>query len=102
MIKPFLILAGVVAVCAVAGAAQAGAIDKACQKSERPGNRALCGCIQQVADMTLSGNDQRRAAGFFKEPDKAQQVRQSDHSSDESFWLRYKAFAETAEALCAR
>lgn len=85
-----------------APAVQAGAIDRACESAGRTGDRALCGCIQQVADMTLSGADQRRAAAFFKEPDKAQQVRQSDRASDESFWRRYKDFAATAEALCTR
>ena len=82
--------------------ASAGAIDSACMKAGRTGDRALCGCIQKVADMTLSGSDQRRAAAFFKEPDEAQKVRQSDRSSDESFWLRYKDFAQAAEALCNR
>ncbi|MEZ5686973.1 MAG: hypothetical protein R3D78_14315 [Paracoccaceae bacterium] len=86
---------------AVSGA-HAGAIDRACEKAGRSADRALCGCIQQVADMTLSGADQRRAAEFFKEPDKAQQVRQSDRASDESFWRRYKEFAAAAEGLCAR
>ena len=82
--------------------ATAGAIDKACLKGGRAnGNRALCGCIQQVADMTLSRTDQRKAAAFFKDPHKAQDVRQSSRSSDEAFWQRYKNFAVTAEAYCA-
>jgi hypothetical protein len=81
--------------------ATAGAIDKACLKGGRAnGNRALCGCIQQVADTTLSRSDQRKAAVFFKDPHKAQDVRQSSRSSDEAFWLRYKNFAVTAEAYC--
>ncbi|MDF1620937.1 hypothetical protein [Pseudothioclava nitratireducens] len=87
---------------ATAGVASAGAIDRACAKAGRAESRALCGCIQQVADMTLSGSDQRRAAEFFKDPHKAQEVRQSDRASDESFWKRYKNFAATAESLCAR
>ncbi|MBK5947657.1 hypothetical protein CCR83_14680 [Rhodobacter veldkampii DSM 11550] len=80
--------------------ALAGPVDGACMRSDRGGNRGLCGCIQQVADMTLSRSDQRRAAGFFKNPDEAQKVRQSDRASDEAFWLRYKNFAATAEAYC--
>ena len=81
--------------------ASAGAIDNACVKAGRAGaNRALCGCIQQVADMKLTRSDQRRAAQFFKDPHKAQEVRQSDRKSDEDFWLRYKEFAATAEAYC--
>ena len=94
------------AVCAgilfSATAASAGPIDRACIKAGRTQSRALCGCIQQVADKTLSSADQRRAAAFFKDPHKAQEVRQSDRRSDESFWQRYKNFAATAEGLCAR
>ncbi len=79
----------------------AGPIDNACLNAGRSAaNRQLCGCIQQVADMTLSRADQRRASGFFKDPHKAQEVRQSDRKSDEDFWLRYKSFASTAEAYC--
>lgn len=79
----------------------AGPIDSACLKSGRNANRALCGCIQQVADQTLSRTDQRKAAKFFKDPHKAQEVRQSDRASDEAFWRRYKNFGATAEAYCA-
>jgi hypothetical protein len=51
--------------------AVAGPIERACMASDRGGNRSLCGCIQQAADMTLSGGDQRRAAKFFKDPEAA-------------------------------
>ncbi len=84
-----------------AGTAQAGPIGNACMKAQNATN-AVCGCIDQVADQTMSRSDQRRAAGFFKDPDKAQQVRMSDRPSDEDFWLRYKNFATTAEGYCAR
>jgi hypothetical protein len=82
--------------------AAAGPIEKACLNSDRRGaNRTVCDCIQQVADMTLRGADQRRAAKFFSNPDQAQQVRMSDSDSDNAFWDRYKAFGENASALCA-
>jgi len=42
--------------------AAAGPIERACMASDRGASRALCGCIQQAADMTLSGGDQKRAA----------------------------------------
>ncbi|MFV0384016.1 MAG: hypothetical protein ACK5L9_16405, partial [Paracoccus sp. (in: a-proteobacteria)] len=58
------------------------------------------GCIQQVANQTLSRSDQRRAASFFKEPHKAQEVRMSRTSADNAFWARYKQFASSAEAYC--
>ncbi|SFK03558.1 hypothetical protein [Celeribacter neptunius] len=81
--------------------AQAGAIERACMSSDRAANnRALCGCIQDVADLTLSNSDQRQAAKFFKDPQKAQDIRQSDNRSHESFWKRYKAFGATAAQYC--
>ncbi len=82
--------------------AQAGAIERACNKSDRDAaNSSVCSCIQQVADQSLSSSDQRRAAGFFNNPDKAQDVRLSDTSRDDAFWERYTAFGAQAEAYCA-
>ena len=79
----------------------AGTIERACLGSDRPGaSRALCGCIQDAADLTLSNSDQRRAAGFFRDPHSAQEVRTSDRGSDEAFWLRYREFGSTAESFC--
>ena len=96
----FTILA---AACLAMGATQAsaGPIDGACMGAGRNGaNGALCECIQQVADMTLSRSDQRRAAKLFKDPEKAQEVRMSDRKADEAFWDRYKNFAAAAEGYC--
>jgi len=92
----------VIAFLAMGSAALAGPVDSACMRAGRTADRALCGCIQQVADMTLTNADQRRAAAFFQDPDKAQEVRMSDRASDEDFWNRYKSFAQNAESLCAR
>ena len=81
--------------------AVAGPVDSACMRSDRSASsRQLCGCIQQVADMTLSRADQRRAAKFFSDADEAQQVRMSKSNADNAFWARYKAFAGAAEAYC--
>ncbi|PZX12603.1 hypothetical protein [Celeribacter halophilus] len=81
--------------------ASAGAIERACLASDRAANnRSLCGCIQQAADLTLSNKDQRQAAKFFKNPQKAQDIRQSDNASHEAFWKRYKTFGETAAQYC--
>ena len=83
--------------------AVAGPVDSACMRSERAaGNGQLCGCIQQVADMTLRGSDQRRAAKLMKDPDLAHEVWVSKRGSDDAFWERYKAFGQQAEAYCAR
>ncbi|MEX5727490.1 hypothetical protein Ga0609869_000843 [Rhodovulum iodosum] len=82
-------------------AAQAGPIERACLQSDRSnGSRSLCGCIQDAANLTLTGADQRFAAKFFRDPHQAQVVRQSDNTSHEAFWQRYKRFGTTAEAFC--
>ena len=81
--------------------AVAGPIDSACVRSDRSASRQLCGCIQQVADMTLSGGDQRRAARFFKDPEAAHATWTSQSRSDDAFWDRYKSFGQTAQAYCA-
>ena len=81
--------------------AMAGPIDNACVRFER-GARSpqLCGCVQQVADQTLSRSDQRTAARFFSAPHKAQVVRMSKRDADNAFWARYKNFAGAAERYC--
>lgn len=101
----YLILAATVAFAGLGlatGAEARGTVEKACLRSERSASAALCNCIQQVADMTLSRSDQRRAAGFFQNPDDAQQVRASKKSSDNEFWARYRNFGAAAESYCAR
>jgi hypothetical protein len=85
----------------LSGAAFAGPIERACMASDRGGSRSLCGCIQQAADQTLSGGDQRRAAKFFKDPEAAHSTWVSQSASDDAFWERYKSFGQTAEATCA-
>ncbi len=82
-------------------AVQAGPITNACLRSDRDAaNRQLCACIQRVANQTLNGGDQRQVAAFFKDPDKAQNVRMSQSDRDDAFWDRYKAFSEAAAASC--
>ena len=102
MKKPiFLATAVALAIPLFITAASAGPIESACNRSDRKAaNPGLCGCIQQVADMTLRGSDQRRAASFFKDPDKANTVWLSKSKSDDDFWERYKAFGAQAEAYC--
>jgi hypothetical protein len=90
-----------VAVPVFSSFASAGPIEGACNRSHRKASsRQLCGCIQQVADQTLRGSDQRRAASFFKDPEKANKTWQSKSNADDAFWDRYKAFGEQAEAYC--
>lgn len=102
MKKSLVLALAATTVLAAAAPSFAGAIESACLRSDRKAaNRALCGCIQQVADMTLRGSDQRRVVSFFKDPEKAQKVKMSKSTSDDAFWERYKAFGEQAEAYCA-
>lgn len=87
---------------AIPSLAAAGPIERACLRSDRDAaNRAVCSCIQQVADMTLRGPDQRRAAKFFADPERAHETWMSQRASDDAFWERYKNFGATAEAYCA-
>ncbi|UOA25843.1 hypothetical protein [Pseudosulfitobacter sp. DSM 107133] len=79
-----------------------GPIAKACQASGRKqADRARCGCVQAVADMSLSASDQRRAVGFFSDPHSAQEIRTSSSASNEAFWKRWKAFGDQAGQLCS-
>lgn len=95
------ILIATAAILLTAPFAVAGPIDSACVRSERGARQqALCGCVQQVANQTLSRADQRLAATFFRDPHKAQVVRMSKRDSDNAFWARYKAFASAAESYC--
>ena len=60
MLNRFIIAAA--AVVMTTPLAMAGPIDSACVRSDRArGNAPLCGCIQQVANQTLSRSDQRQA-----------------------------------------
>ena len=78
-------------------------IEQACIKSVRgAGNRALCGCIQDAANLTLTTKDQRLAATFFADPHRAQEIRQSDRRNHEAFWERYQNFGQTAETFCGK
>ena len=85
----------------LAGPVHAEAIKQACLQSERAnGNGQLCRCIQHAANLTLSERDQRLAATFFRDPHRAQEIRQSDRRAHETFWQRYQNFGTTAESIC--
>ena len=89
-------------VFALAGtSAMAGPIEQACLRSDRQAvSLAACSCIQGVADFTLEAPDQRKVAGFFKDPERAERARAADGKSDEAFWARYEAFGSQAEVYC--
>lgn len=81
---------------------EAGTIQRACMNSDRKAaNRRLCRCIDQAARKTLNSSDQRLAATFFKDPHRSQEIRQSDRTSHEKFWKRYKEFGVRAQQMCS-
>jgi hypothetical protein len=83
------------------GGGVSGEIGRACIGSDRDSaSPTLCSCIQRVANQSLSPADQNRAADFFGNPDRAEEVKKSDTSRDDAFWERYRAFADRAEATC--
>lgn len=78
-----------------------GDIGTACMDAgRRDASPALCSCVQQVANQTLSRRDQSRAAAFFADPQLAQDTRQSDNPSSEAFWDRYRSFTDLAGEIC--
>ncbi|OSQ51419.1 hypothetical protein [Marivita geojedonensis] len=78
-----------------------GPISRACLSSDRKArNSRLCGCIQTVANGSLSGSDQRKAARFFRDPQRAMDVKMSKTASDDAFWERYERFAARSEQSC--
>ena len=99
-----------IALCAALAAAAAptppaqaasGEISRACRISDRPAaTPRLCRCIQRVANETLNRSERRKAARFFSDPHRAQEIKMSNRGSDERFWKRYKAFGELAQAIC--
>ena len=81
--------------------ATGGPIRAACLRSGRPAaSGLLCGCIQSVAERTLTPAQQKRGAGWFADPHEAQEVRQSGRSGDEAMWNAWKVFADTADRTC--
>jgi hypothetical protein len=78
-----------------------GPISKACMASDRrERNSRLCGCIQTVANQTMSGGDQRKASRFFSDPQRAMDVKMSKSASDDAFWERYLIFSARSEQSC--
>ncbi|MEX0279750.1 MAG: hypothetical protein AB3N13_01025 [Arenibacterium sp.] len=80
-----------------------GPIAVAClQAGRKAATRELCGCVQAVANESLSSGDQRRGARFFADPALAHSVWRSSSASDDAFWDRWKAFAASAAKTCKR
>ena len=93
----------VLAIAILPAAAGAGPLESACMSLDRPdASRTVCACIQSAADMTLTARDQKRAAGFFRDPHRAQAVRLSRSDADNAFWARYQAFGDVAALSCGQ
>lgn len=85
----------------VVSRAVSGPILAACLSAGRTGaTRERCGCVQSVANTSLSSGDQRLGASFFSDPHRAQEIRQSDSSANAAFWERWKAFGDEAARIC--
>ncbi len=93
---------GVMAIPLMPVSASAGPIESACLRMDRTqATRSMCRCIDSVAQRTLTRAEQRRAATFFRDPQRAQDVRMSRNARDNEFWTRYRAFGDAAERMCA-
>lgn len=79
-----------------------GPIQKAClADGRREASHARCGCVQAVADQTLSWSEQRQGAKLFRDPHRLQEMRQSDNRGENAFWSTWKAFGQSAAAACS-
>ncbi len=79
-----------------------GPIAEACLSSGRQSATAQrCGCVQSVANRTLSEDAQIRGAILFEDPDAVQHLRRSNAASDERFWEAWQVYGERAAKLCA-
>ncbi|KEJ89681.1 hypothetical protein Z948_936 [Sulfitobacter donghicola DSW-25 = KCTC 12864 = JCM 14565] len=79
-----------------------GPLQKAClAQGRKAASSQRCGCIQAVANQTLSSAQQRRGAKAFRDPHKLQVWRQSDRASDNAFWDTWKAFGQSASSVCS-
>ena len=85
---------------AVPSVAFANPIQRACMASDRDSSRALCSCIGDAASSTLSRSQMREGARWFDDPQRAQDVRQSDRESDEDMWSAWRTFASLAQQSC--
>ncbi len=85
---------------AVPTSASANPIQRACLASDNNSSRALCSCIGDAADATLSRSQMREGARWFDDPQRAQDVRQSDRASDEAMWQAWRTFSSLAEQRC--
>ncbi|WP_298839712.1 hypothetical protein [uncultured Roseobacter sp.] len=79
-----------------------GEIANACLKKNRRGaSPARCGCVQAVANRTLTPSEKRRGAAFFGDPERVHEMKVSDSPANERFWEHWSRFADQAELICS-
>lgn len=101
MKRVLLSLALITVILPTQAAFAGGSIERACLSADRANaSRALCGCIQDVANSMLTNSERSKVAKFFKDPHRSQATRQSDRNSDEKFWKKYKKFGQTVTSYC--
>lgn len=101
--RALLVLLCVVGSFAPAMEARANPIERACVQSPRgAADPAMCGCIGSAARRTLTAGQMRIGARFFDDPDRAQEIRQSDRRQHEVMWQAWRNFTEVAERMCSR
>ncbi len=104
LLRTALIL-GALSLSTVAVPAQAGStIARACLSTPNGAAApALCTCIQNVADKTLSAAEQAVGAQIFLEPHMSQEIRASANrggAMDAHFWQRWNDFGAKAASAC--
>ena len=78
-----------------------GEVGLACLASGRSdASRALCGCIDRVAQQTLTSREQSTFASYFSDPEALQSMKLDDRPAAERLWARYDAFVDAARATC--
>lgn len=96
-----IVILTVIASLSACGPRVNGAIAEACVDADRrAANPALCNCIGQVASQQLSRPDQRQLISFFKDPERANDIKIDDGPAAEAFWERYRNFTRAAERSC--
>lgn len=82
-------------------ASTADVIERACRGSERrAATGTLCSCIQSVAEVSLTRQEQKIISKWFSNPEAAVRTSRSDHRKDEQLWARYRSFGNTAAKQC--
>lgn len=103
--RPYLAICAICLLSACGGGGRgtgaSGEIAQACLAADRAAaSPALCGCVQQAANQTLTAADRRRVPEFFADPEEAHAMKIDDSPYAEAFWDRYRAFIDLSRSMC--